>query len=407
MMNLKKSLILFSLAPFILATSCSQDVDNPEFDYNLKSARVINTNNDFGLQLLSTVFESEEEPNVMISPASVSIALGMAYNGAEGSTKEAFEEVLNYDGLTRDEVNEITRELIQVLVTNVKGNLLEIANSVWYNKGFPVKPEFIALNSHYYDAEVNELDFSKSTAVETINNWVKDNTNGKIDEIINNIDPEVMMFLIDAIYFNCVWEVEFDPNETRQTNFYNEDGSLFGKVDMMQLESTFQVSRTDSFDAIALPYKNGKFSMYLFLPAPGVTTDQLVAGLDGEKWTSWLKEFEEQEDFTVYMPRFEFEFERSLADDLKTMGLDIAFTDQADFSGISSVNLLISDVIHKTFIKVNEEGTEAAAVTAVVMELTSIGPVREIRLDRPFLFAITENSSNSILFTGKVSEPAY
>jgi serine protease inhibitor len=403
----KRCIILFSLMLSILATGCSQDADTPEFDYNLKSARVIETNNDFGLQLLRTVFETEKESNVMISPASVSIALGMAYNGAGGATKEAFEEVLNYDGLTREEVNEITRELIRVLITNVKDNQLEIANSIWYRKGFPVNPEFTTLNGHYYDAEVNELDFSKSSAVETINNWVKDKTNGKIDEIIDNIEPEVMMFLINAIYFNCIWEVEFDPDDTHQANFYNEDESLFGQVDMMQLESTFRVSRNQSFDAIELPYKNGKFSMFLFLPAPGSSLNQLVADLDGDRWKNWIEDFQKQEDFTVYMPRFTFEYKRSLADDLKTMGLDIAFTTQADFSGISNTDLLISDVIHKTYIKVNEEGTEAAAVTAVVIELTSIGPLKEIRFNRPFLFAITENSSKSILFIGKVSEPVY
>lgn len=395
------------MALSILNSGCSQDIDSPEFDYNLKSARVIETNNNFGLKLLNTVFETDEAPNVMISPASVSIALGMAYNGAEGTTRDAFEEVLNYQGLTREEINEITKELIHVLVTNVNGNLLEIANSMWYDKGFPVEPEFISLNSYYYDAEVNELDFREAGAVETINDWVDSKTHGKIDEIIAEIDPEVMMILINAIYFNCVWDIEFDTDKTHQSNFYNEDGSLFGQVDMMQLESKLMVANTATFSAVELPYKNDKFSMLLFLPAEESSVDQLVEDLDGEMWNSWLEDFTEQEEFTIYMPRFEFEYERSLAEDLKEMGLDVAFTGQADFSGISAIDLLISDVIHKTYIKVNEEGTEAAAVTAVVMELTSIGPADEIRLDRPFLFAITEKSSKSILFMGKVAEPAY
>lgn len=406
-MKPNRYIILFSMALSILNSGCSQDIDSPEFDYNLKSARVIETNNDFGLKLLNTVFETDEAPNVMISPASVSIALGMAYNGAEGTTRDAFEEVLNYQGLTREEINEITKELIHVLVTNVNGNLLEIANSMWYDKGFPVEPEFISLNSYYYDAEVNELDFREAGAVETINDWVDSKTHGKIDEIIAEIDPEVMMILINAIYFNCVWDIEFDTDKTHQSNFYNEDGSLFGQVDMMQLESKLMVANTATFSAVELPYKNDKFSMFLFLPAEENSVDQLVEDLDGEMWNSWLEDFTEQEEFTIYMPRFEFEYERSLAEDLKEMGLDVAFTGQADFSGISAIDLLISDVIHKTYIKVNEEGTEAAAVTAVVMELTSIGPADEIRLDRPFLFAITEKSSKSILFIGKVAEPAY
>jgi serpin B len=407
-MKSNKHILVFGLALAIMGCSCSQDIISPEFDYNLKSAKVIETNNEFGLELLKTVFDAEEKANVMISPTSVSIALGMAYNGAETSTREAFEEVLNYQGLTREEVNEITRELIHVLLTNVSGNLLEIANSMWYDEGFPVEPEFINLNSHYFDAEVRELDFRSAEAVNTINDWVSSKTHGKIDEIIDSIDPAVMMFLINAIYFNCVWETEFDPDDTHQADFYNEDGSLFGQVDMMHLESTFRVSNQETFRAIELPYKNGKFSMLLFLPDEESSVYELVQELDGTTWKNWMDSFSEQEDFKVYMPRFEFEFDRSLGDDLKSMGLDIAFSPQeADFSGISSIALYIADVIHKTYIKVNEEGTEAAAVTAVVMELTSIQPMSELRFDRPFLFAITENSSRSILFAGKVAEPAY
>ena len=399
--------ILMVLALLLSASSCSPQIDDPAFDYNLKSAKVIEANNDFGLELFKKVVENEEQCNLMISPASVSIALGMAYNGAETTTRDAFEELLNYEGLTREEVNEITRELIHVLVTNVKGNLLEIANSLWYDKGFPVEPEFISLNSTYYDAEVRELDFGSADAVKAINDWVSSKTHGKIDEIIDAIDPATMMILINAIYFNCVWDVEFDPDDTGRRNFYREDGSRWGYVDMMHINSTFNVSFQDGYTAVELPYKNGKFSMYLFLPEEGNSVDALIEEVDGATWNSWLKGFSEREKFNVSMPRFQFEYERSLADDLKSMGLDVAFDSQeADFSGISPIDLFIADVIHLTYIKVNEEGTEAAAVTAVVMQATAI-MTNEIILDRPFLFAITENSSKSILFMGKVMEPVY
>ena len=147
------TVIIILILPF-LSTGCNQQIDDPVFEYNLKSAKVIETNNEFGLELFRTVVNSDQEPNIMISPASVSIALGMAYNGAETTTRDAFEEVLNYEDLTREEVNEITKELINVLITNVKGNLLEIANSMWYDEGFPVEQDFINLNSNYYDAEV-------------------------------------------------------------------------------------------------------------------------------------------------------------------------------------------------------------------------------------------------------------
>ncbi len=391
---------------FLTNVSCSQ-IDDPVFDYNLKSARVIETNNAFGLELLKHIFDNDQEGNIMISPASVSIALGMAYNGAGNTTMDAFEEVLNYEGLTRKEVNEITRELIDVLVTNVKGNLLEIANSMWYRNGFQVKQEFIDLNTNYYDAEVRELDFSKESAVETINNWVSDKTHKKIDKIVDSIDPATMMYLINALYFNCVWETEFDPKDTYDTPFYTESGSVFGTVDMMKLESDFNVSFTGGFSAVELPYKNGKFSMYLFLPDEGKSVQELVEELDEETWNTWLEQFSESNEFTIHLPRFEFDYKRSLKEDLAALGLQVAFTDEADFSGISDTPLLISDVLHKTYIKVNEEGTEAAAVTSISFDLTSAGPANFLKLDRPFLFVITENSSKSILFAGRVSEPSY
>jgi serine protease inhibitor len=204
-----------------------------------------------------------------------------------------------------------------------------------------------------------------------------------------------------------LWEVEFDPEDTYDSPFYREDGTKFAMVDMMNLESNFKVAFSDNFRAIELPYKNKKFSMFLFLPDEGFTVNELVQELDGETWKAWLERFSEIKDYTIELPRFEFEFDRSLKEDLKTMGLEVAFSDGADFSGISEIDLLISDVIHKTYIKLNEEGTEAAAVTAVTMDLTSVGPGTILRFDRPFLFSIIENSSKSILFMGKVSEPSY
>jgi serine protease inhibitor len=406
-LSAKKKYHLFIITATILfaVSACTQEVEDPVFDYNLKSAKVIETNNNFGLELLKTIFENEDKPNIMISPTSVSIALGMTYNGAETTTKEAFEQVLNYEGLTREEVNEITKELISVLVTNVEGNLLEIANSLWNDEGFPIKQDFIDLNANYFDAEVRVIDLQTAAALEGINKWASDQTHGKIDEILDKIDPATAMILINAIYFNCVWETEFDAEDTREDSFFTEEGRTFGFVDMMQTESTFNAAFTEEFSAVELPYKNKKFSMYLFLPGQNNGVDELVQELDGATWGSWMSEFHEVDDLRVHMPKFKFDYDRSLGDDLKAMGLEIAFSGNADFSGMSDIPLFIDKVIHKTYIGVNEEGTEAAAVTAVVMNWESASP--SLYFNRPFLFAITENSSKSILFIGKVSEPSY
>jgi serine protease inhibitor len=399
-----KQLTFISILVLVLAVSCDNEPD-PEFDYNLKSAKVITTNNDFGLELLNAVLENEERENIMISPASVSLALGMTYNGAEGYTLAAFEEVLNYEGLSREEVNEISRELIHVLFTNSKGNLVEIANSVWYREGFPVKPEFIDLNSTYFDARTEELDFNSPNALTTINNWVKDKTHDKIEEILDNIDPSTAMILINALYFNCLWEIEFDKDDTYDAPFYNEDGTRIAIVDMMSVEENFKTGWGDNYRAVELPYKNGKFSMFLFLPDEGTGVKELIHELNGDTWNLWTEAFAMVNDYVVELPRFEFEYGKSLKPELMEMGLAEAFSGQADFSSISDIPLFISDVIHKTYIKVDEKGTEAAAVTAVTMDLTSAGPGSVLRFDRPFLFAITENTSKSILFTGIVGKP--
>lgn len=404
-MKSRIDLFIFTTLLLFVTASCTQEVEDLVFDYNLKSAKVIETNNNFGLELLKTIFETEDAPNIMISPTSVSIALGMAYNGAETTTKEAFERVLNYEGLTREEINEITKELISVLMTNVDGNLLELANSLWNDEGFPIKQEFIDLNANYFDAEVREIDLQTAEALEAINRWASEQTHGKIKKILDEIEPTTAMILINAIYFNCVWETEFSKDDTSKESFFTETGEEFGKVDMMQTESTFNAAFTSDFSAVELPYNNRKFSMFLFLPAQGKGVDELVQKLDGATWENWMSEFHETAELKVHMPKFKFDFERSLKEDLQAMGLEIAFSGDADFSGMSNIPLFIDKVIHKSYIGVNEEGTEAAAVTAVVMKWESASP--GLWLNRPFLFAITENSSKSILFIGKVSKPSY
>ncbi len=405
-----KMLMILTVYALLLGSCDLAPGHEQEFDYNKKSAEVVNTNNEFGLNLFREVNGAEESENIMISPASVSLALGMTYNGAEGSTKDAFETLFNYEGLSRQEINEISKDLIDALLIESRDNVVEIANSIWCNEGFPVKDEFINTNVSYYDSEIKELDFMNDGAVDKINKWVADNTHDKIDKIINELSPDAMMVLINALYFNCIWEYEFDPDLTQSEPFYNEDATVFGNVDMMHTENTLNYTEGLDYTAVELPYKDSMYSMHLILPEQGTTIDNLIAELDADNWNALIKAYTSYEEVNVTMPKFTFSFERSLRDDLTKMGLGVAITEQADISGMSDVPLLISEVIHKTYIDVNEEGTEAAAVTGVVMELTSFNPddqPRIIRLDRPFLFAITENSSKSIVFIGKIKAPAY
>lgn len=411
---MKKITLLLTLAILITAflSSCDwTNPDDPEFESNKKSTEVVTSNNNFGIDLFTMILEDEEKANVMISPASISIALGMTYNGAEGTSKDGFEDVLNYQDLTREEVNEVYRNLIEVLVSDTDGNLVEIVNSIWHHENFPVHQSFLDVNNTYFDSEVRELDFSSASALDEINGWVSDKTHNKITKILEQLDPMSRMILINALYFNCVWEIEFDKDETEMLPFYYGDGTGFQTVEMMKTESSFNYASTESFSAVELPYKNEKYSMFLFLPSTSLGLGGLLQELSGEKWGEWLKEFQSEDKVQVILPKFKFDYDKSLKEELISMGLEVAFSESlADFSGISEIPLFISDVVHKTYIDCNEEGTEAAAVTAVVMNTTSIGPGGGpiiIRYDRPFLFAISENSSKSIIFLGKLAEPVY
>jgi serpin B len=289
--------------------------------------------------------------------------------------------------------------------------ILNIANSIWYKLNFPVQNEFINLNSQYYYAEVNELDFSLPEAKDIINGWVDEKTEGLIPEIIDNISPDVVMYLINAIYFKGVWKYEFDPEKTSERDFYLEDGRNM-KVDMMEMEEEVLYTSNDIFQAVSLPYGDGQFNMFIMLPAAQKTTADIVAELNNDNWDSWIGSLQ-TEQVVVKLPKFKFDFFRLLNDDLTDMGMGIAFDpDNADFSGINPErDLYISRVLHKTFIDVNEEGTEAAAVTAVEISETSYNPnepvIRYFVADHPFLFAIRENSSGTILFMGRVGQPKY
>ena len=347
----------------------------------------------------------------MVSPLSVALALGMTYNGADGSTKEAMKETLKLSGLSDEEINTAYKSIIDQLLKLDPKVVLSIANSIWYRLNFTVLPEFIDLNKIYYDAEVNELDFSLPDAKDIINEWVDEKTKGLIPEIIDYIPAEAVMYLINAIYFKGLWKYEFDPEATSEQPFYltNDQTEV---VDMMEMECDLMYMSNELFSAVKLPYGDGAFSMTILLPHSQYTPDNIVEELSNENWNTWMNSFS-NEHVVVKLPKFKFKFFRLLNQDLKDMGMSIAFDPfNADFGGINpDEKLYISRVLHKTFIDVSEEGTEAAAVTAVEISFTSIDPSPPTAtffvVERPFIFSIQENSSGTILFMGKVNRPKY
>ena len=369
-------------------------IDDPGF------STVASANTSFGFKLLRDLREWETTPNIFISPLSISIALTMTYNGAVGQTERAMAKVLEIDGLdlsTINDSNKVLRNSLENADPNVE---ISIANSLWSRQGIELNPNFLERNQQFFEAEIASLDFSDSQAIKTINQWVETNTNSKIKKIVHEISPATVLFLINAIYFKGSWQNEFDTSQTRPGVFQLPDGTQ-KQVQMMQREGTYPYFRGAYFEAVSLPYGDGRLSMYIFLPTTHSNLDDFLDGLNTESWQRWLSQFH-NETLHLMMPRFKLEYEATLNDTLKALGMEIAFDSGADFSGMGPTGLFISEVRHKTFVEVNEQGTEAAAATAVIVVESA---PQVFQVNRPFFFVIHDIKTNTILFMGTVTEP--
>lgn len=332
------------------------------------------------------------------------MALGMALNGAAGETFEDMKETLEFSGLTEDEINKSYRNVIDFLESLDPKLKLEIANSIWARLGFDVEKEFLDINRSFFDAEVRQLDFGDPSTVDTINTWVREKTHGKIESIVDFKSPDIVMYLINAVYFNAEWTTPFDSLLTKTKDFFITE-SFHVPCKMMSARQDIPHFFSDQWKAVELPYGDGEFSMVFVLPNDGVELAEVVAQLDDDWWSSLLDSMNSSR-ISVKIPRFGFEFKKTLNDILSTLGMSVAFDAQrADFARISkSYQLHISKVKHKTFIRVGELGTEAAAVTSVSFEL-GCEPYTDFHANRPFLFVIRERQSGSILFIGQVTSP--
>ena len=373
------------------------DALEPIEDPDVSSVASANTR--FGFKLLHDLREREPGGNIFISPLSISIALTMTYNGAVGETERAMAEVLEIDALDLSTINNSNKALRNSLENPDPKVEISIANSIWSRQGVEFNPEFLDRNRVFFGAEIASLDFSLPQAAATINEWVHTNTNGKIEEIVERINPQTLLFLINAIYFKGNWQGEFDKSMTRQNTFHLPNGSE-KQVQMMRREGEYPYFRGEDFEATSLPYGDGRVSMYIFLPNRDSNLNKFLGNLNTENWKGWISQFGNRRQ-TMMLPRFKLEYEVRLNDTLEALGMGIAFGGGADFSGMGP-SLFISEVRHKTFVEVNEEGTEAAAVTAVV-GVKSLPPA--FRIDRPFFFAIYDAETDTVLFMGTVTEP--
>jgi serine protease inhibitor len=372
-------------------------------DLTANELSLIESSNRFGLRLFREVAVREDpDSNIFISHLSFSYALGMTYNGAAGDTRDSIAATLELAGLSVDEINQSYKSMTDLFIKLDPEVVFDIANSIWYRLHLPIKPTFVELNQTYFDALVRELDFNQNWAADTINSWIETNTHGRIDHVIDSpIDPSVLVYLINAIYFKAAWANAFDADSTYDADFHLINGAET-PCRMMHRQDTLCYFEHDLFQAVNLPYGNDDYSMSLLLPKPTVTMEQLIEELTTENWTDWIGSFQ-IEWITLGVPKFKFEYETGLNSVLKAMGMAIAFGGNADFSNMMTGGGYIDTVIHKTFVQVDEEGTEAAAVTVIPI----LGMPPSLILDRPFLFIIHENVSGVILFMGKVTNPVW
>ena len=404
-------LIIVYLLAFAGLSSCSKDNGRepdltPEnLQLTAKSSEVIAYNNEFGVELFTKV-ATEENKNLMLSPLSASAALTMLLNGCAGDTYDQLKGTLKYsETMSISEINEVYKSLVTQLLEVDPKVKLSLANAIFYRNGFSVKSPFLSTMDTDFNAEIAGLDFSLPSALTTINKWASDNTNGKIPKVLNEISPDAVMFIMNALYFKGDWSYQFDKDLTADRAFHTSSSNTV-QVRTMKGEIGSRVTSGTGYSAIEMPYGQTNFTMVVIVPEG--TLNDFYPSFTAEKWNTITSGLDAQTDFgkmTVYMPKYKFSYEKYLNDQLQSMGMLDAFNpDLADLSGIADASIFVSFVKQNTFVEVDEEGTEAAAVTTIGIELTSMPPqTREFVIDKPFVFTIRERTTNTLLFIGQVT----
>jgi serpin B len=366
--------------------------------------------NAFALDLYARLAANDSE-NLFFSPTSIATALALAYAGARGETAAEMATALHFS-LEGEALHRAVGKLVRELESDRPGRVLRIANALWGQQGYPLREEYLALGERVYGATLREVDFRQATeqARQTINGWVEEQTAGKIRDLFQpgTLDPAVRLVLTNAIYFKGVWLKEFDPQQTRKAPFHvTADETV--QVDMMHARDVwFRYFEKDGLQVLELPYAEHGASMIVLLPAEGRSLGSLEGELTRETLDPWIEQMTETRMDQVAIPRFKMTCRYSLPHTLREMGMKKAFTPSADFTGITAADeLYLSEVVHKAFVEVNEEGTEAAAATGVALRLTSAAPgkPRIFRADRPFVFLIRDEATGAVLFLGRMADP--
>ena len=366
---------------------------------------LVNRGSDFAIRFFKQVSQERTDDNLFLSPYSLGCALGMLYNGAEGKTKEEIATVMAMSDYTPEQLNEYYQTLTKALIEADQLTELGVANAIWSHTPYPVKKSFADLMKKYYDAEISTMDFYLPSSIKAINDWAKEKTKGTIPEVVRGISPPII--LANAVYFKSPWTVKFNKSNTVDMQFYNGNGVVSTVPIMHQKELRLKYAHTSDYEFVQLPYANETFAMNILLPKEGITLEQVIESLDGTTWETLRRTANGSSvDVTLSMPRFKLRDEMDLNNALIMMGMPRAFTGNAEFLAMLDVNTRIEGVSQFSYIDVNEEGTEAAAVTiirsVILSDLLPPPPKVTMVVDRPFIFAITEQSTGAILFMGKV-----
>lgn len=349
-----------------------------------------------------------EDGNVLISPASVYLALAMTYNGASGETQQAMLEALKAYGLSQEAFNQANRDYLSILRATGGKTELAIANAIWFREGFEPAPTFLQINADYFDTAARTLDFSDPAAPGIINAWVSEQTRGTIEKIIEEIHEDVMLYIMNAVYFKSVWQQPFDPGDNVMRSFKTPEETVM--TEFMHRMGDMELIRHDGVHGVLLPYDDGRFQFFAVLPPADTEVRSFIQGIDDSDIQNLLASVR-TENIKLGLPKFEVRFDIRLNQILSAMGMGIAFNPgTADFSAMNAdgaPNLYIEEVAHKTFIRVDEEGTEASAVTSVEMRVTSmpLEPDTQIIFDRPFVYGIVDTVTGSPLFIGFLENP--
>jgi serine protease inhibitor len=397
-----KNIILSLCLTTMIFTMSNCEQTNPEVkSVNISSDFAAKTSN-FAFDFWKNLQADESvDKNYFISPLSLHIALGMLLNGADTDTKKEIQKVLGLENQSMEEINKTYLELIENLPKVDPKVVNTIANSIWQDKNFTSEQTFIDNLTSSFKARLYNEDFGNPATVDKINKWASDNTNTKIKKILEQIEPSQVMFLINALYFKGDWTKEFKTEKTQKAEFVGTNTTKM--VDMMNQTTEFKYADLKDYQLVELPYGGEKYTMNIVLPK-NTSIENVVKNLNSATWQSAQNSLTKRK-VVVGLPKFKIEYSKKLNGILQQMGMVKAFSDQADLSKIAKPagKLKVGFVKQDTFVAVDEKGTEAAAVTTIGIEVTSLPVYPEIICNKPFAFLITEKTSNTIMFIGKVS----